>query len=112
MTSLSNARGVEELRAARTAAADRFARQMRLLGQLEATARDLAAVTGRWHSQLAALAKLSGSAQAAAELTGVTKTDIDNAATKIARSSQRINNYIFITTDRIDEDAKEYYFCP
>lgn len=79
MTSLSNAREIEHLRTARTAAADRFARQMKLLGQLEATAGDLTAVTGRWHSQLAALAKLAGSTQAAAELAGLAKPDVELA---------------------------------
>ena len=38
----------------------------------------------------------------------VTIGDIDVAATKIARAEQRIDNYIFITTDAIDPDVLEY----
>ena len=35
-------------------------------------------------------------------------SDIDVAVTKIARAEQRIDNYIFITTETIDPDATEY----
>jgi len=34
--------------------------------------------------------------------------DIDAAVTKIARASERIHNYIFVTTDKIDRDVAEY----
>jgi hypothetical protein len=38
----------------------------------------------------------------------VTRNDIDNALHKIERSRQRIDNYIFITTDAIEENVQEY----
>jgi hypothetical protein len=38
----------------------------------------------------------------------ITVDDIDAAITKIARTQDRINNYIFITTDKIDPDVAEY----
>lgn len=38
----------------------------------------------------------------------VTREDIDIGVQKLAASSQRVNNYIFITTERIDEDVREY----
>ncbi|MFA5240471.1 MAG: restriction endonuclease, SacI family [Phycisphaerae bacterium] len=38
----------------------------------------------------------------------VTVTDIDIAVAKIAKVSTRINNYIFVTTDKIDPDVSEY----
>jgi hypothetical protein len=38
----------------------------------------------------------------------VTQDDIDVAATKIARASQRIHNYLFVTTDVIDPVVAEY----
>ena len=38
----------------------------------------------------------------------VTKTDIDLALQKIAQSGQKLDNYIFITTDIIDREVKEY----
>jgi DNA adenine methylase len=38
----------------------------------------------------------------------VTKADIDLAIQKIAQSGQKLDNYIFITTDIIDQDVKEY----
>ena len=38
----------------------------------------------------------------------VTHDDIDAAVTKIARSPQKINNYLFVTTDKIDIDVAEY----
>jgi len=38
----------------------------------------------------------------------VTIEDINAAVTKIARHNGRINNYIFITTDKIDLDVSEY----
>ncbi len=38
----------------------------------------------------------------------VTIDDIDAAVMKIARAKQRINNYLFVTTDKIDPDVTEY----
>lgn len=38
----------------------------------------------------------------------VTIDDIDNAMMKIAKVPKRINNYLFITTDKIDVDVSEY----
>ena len=38
----------------------------------------------------------------------VTKSDVDLAIRKVADSSMRIDNYIFITTGRIDIDVAEY----
>lgn len=38
----------------------------------------------------------------------VTRDDIDGALQKIERSGQRIDNYIFITTDIIDENVQDY----
>lgn len=38
----------------------------------------------------------------------VTIDDIDAAITKITRAQNRINNYIFVTTDKIDPDVSEY----
>ena len=38
----------------------------------------------------------------------ITKGDIDLAIEKIIRSSCRIHNYIFITTDKIDNECEEY----
>ena len=38
----------------------------------------------------------------------VTIDDIDTAVAKIARASGKINNYIFITTDRIEPEITEY----
>jgi len=38
----------------------------------------------------------------------VTKLDIDRALQKINNSGKKIDNYIFITTDIIDDDVKEY----
>jgi DNA adenine methylase len=38
----------------------------------------------------------------------VTHEDIDIAVQKLAASSRMIDNYIFITTDRIDDEVKEY----
>jgi hypothetical protein len=38
----------------------------------------------------------------------VTKNDISNALHKIERSRKRIDNYIFITTETIEESLKEY----
>jgi hypothetical protein len=34
--------------------------------------------------------------------------DIDTAVTKITRAPNRINNYLFITTDKIDQEVSEY----
>lgn len=38
----------------------------------------------------------------------VAREDIDIAVQKLAASSRRVDNYIFITTERIDEDVREY----
>ncbi|MEW6203206.1 MAG: restriction endonuclease, SacI family, partial [bacterium] len=38
----------------------------------------------------------------------VTKEDIDRALQKIVSKEEKIDNYIFITTDTIDNDAREY----
>jgi len=38
----------------------------------------------------------------------VTIDDIDTAVTKISKATKRINNYIFVTTDKIDIDVSEY----
>jgi len=38
----------------------------------------------------------------------VTRNDIDQALQKIGRSRNKIDNYIFITTDKIDEDVHDY----
>lgn len=38
----------------------------------------------------------------------VTTEDIDVAVTKIAKAPKRINNYLFVTTDKIDPDVAEY----
>ncbi|MDZ4820221.1 MAG: restriction endonuclease, SacI family [Planctomycetota bacterium] len=42
------------------------------------------------------------------KLKTVTKDDIDLAVTKIARSKVKLDNYLFITTDRIDPDVVDY----
>ncbi len=38
----------------------------------------------------------------------VTRNDIDDALTKVARSDPRIDNYLFVTIDPIDDDVREY----
>jgi len=38
----------------------------------------------------------------------VSKDDINRALQKLRNSGQRIDNYIFITTDKIDDELKEY----
>jgi hypothetical protein len=38
----------------------------------------------------------------------VSVDDIDAAVTKIAKAPKRINNYLFVTTDKIDPDVAEY----
>lgn len=42
------------------------------------------------------------------KLKKVTKLDIDRALQKIKNVSKKIDNYIFITTEIIDDDVKEY----
>ena len=79
MTSTTNAQELGRLRKAREAAAENFARQTKLLEQMEATAGELAKVTDKWNGQLAALAELAGSPAAAAELSGLPKADIEAA---------------------------------
>ena len=49
MTSTANARELDRLRKARSDAQARFARQLKLLEQIEATAHELDKVTARWH---------------------------------------------------------------
>jgi len=83
MTSTTNARELERLRQARTLAQERFARQMKLLEQITATAAEREAITKRWHGQLAALAELSGGPASAAELSGLPKADIDAAVKSV-----------------------------
>jgi len=77
---------LDRLRKARGDAQERFARQMKLLEQIEATAGELAKVTARWHGQLAALAELSGSATAAADLSGLPKADIEAAIRSVDKA--------------------------
>jgi hypothetical protein len=79
VTSTTNARELERLRKARTAAQERSAKQMKLLEQIVATAGEREAITRRWNGQLAALAELSGGAAPAAELSGLPKADIETA---------------------------------
>jgi hypothetical protein len=79
MTTTTNAQELGRLRNARQAAAEKFARQTKLLEQLESTAGELATVTDKWNGQLAALATLAGSTAAAADLSGLAKSDIDSA---------------------------------
>jgi len=38
----------------------------------------------------------------------ITKSDIDLAVEKILRSSCRIHNYIFITTEKVENECEEY----
>ena len=56
MTSTTNARELERLRKGRTAAHERFAKQMKPLEQIVATAGEREAITRPWNGQLAALA--------------------------------------------------------
>lgn len=86
MTSTKNARELERLQKARTEAQERFAKQMRLLEQIEATAGEREAITRRWHGQLAALADLSGGASSAADLSGLPKAEIETAVKSVEPS--------------------------
>jgi hypothetical protein len=86
MTSTTNARELERLRKARVDAHDRFAKQMKLLEQIVATAGEREAITKRWNGQLAALADLSGGAANAAELSGLPKADIEAAVKNVDRA--------------------------
>jgi hypothetical protein len=86
VTSTTNARELERLRKARTQAQERFAKQMTLLEQIEATAGQREAITRRWNGQLAALAELSGGAANAAELSGLPKADIEAAVKRADRA--------------------------
>ena len=52
MTSTTNAQELGRLRKAREEAAQKFARQTKLLEQLETTASELAKVTDKWNGQL------------------------------------------------------------
>lgn len=87
MTSTANARELDRLRSARSEAQEKFARQVKLLEQIEAMAGDLEKVTSRWQVQLAALAELSGSAAAAAELSGLPKADIEAATRSVDKAA-------------------------
>lgn len=87
MTSTANARELDRLRQARNDARERFARQMRLLEQIEATAGELERVTARWNAQLAALAQLAGSTAAAAHLAGLAKADIEAATRSVDKTT-------------------------
>lgn len=42
------------------------------------------------------------------KLKRVTVNDIDQALQKIVRASQKLDNYIFITTDTISQEVKDY----
>jgi len=86
MTSTTNARELDRLRKARVDAQDRFAKQMKLLEQLGATAGERDAITKRWNGQLAALADLSGGAANAAELSGLPKAEIEAAVKSVDRA--------------------------
>jgi hypothetical protein len=86
VTSTTNTRELERLRKARRDARDRFARQMKLLERIEATAGELEKITTRWRGQLAALAELSGSPATAAALSGLPKPDIEAAARSVDRT--------------------------
>jgi hypothetical protein len=86
MTSTTNARELDRLRKARTDAQDRFAKQMKLLKHIVATAVEREAIIKRWHGQLAALADLSGGAASAAELSGLPRADIEAAAKNVDRT--------------------------
>jgi hypothetical protein len=83
VTSTTNARELERLRKARMQAQERFAKQMKLLEQIAATAGAREAITRRWNGQLAALAELSGGAAYAAELSGLPKADIEAAVNRV-----------------------------
>ena len=86
VTSTTNARELERLRKARSQAQERFAKQMKLLEQIVATAGEREAITRRWHGQLAALAELSGGAAPAAQLSGLRKADIETAVKRADRA--------------------------
>ena len=86
MTSTTNARELDRLRKARTEAQERFAKQMKLLEQIVATAGERESITKRWNGQLAALAGLSGGAAPAAELSGLPKADIEAAVKGVDRA--------------------------
>ncbi len=86
MTSTTNARELDRLRKARTDAQDRFAKQMKLLEQIVATAAEREAIIKRWHGQLAALSDLSGGVASAAELSGLPKSDIETAVKSVDRA--------------------------
>jgi len=77
---------LDRLRKARVDAQDRFAKQMKLLEQLGATAGERDAITKRWNGQLAALADLSGGAANAAELSGLPKAEIEAAVKSVDRA--------------------------
>jgi hypothetical protein len=83
MTSTTNARELDRLRKARMQAQAQFAKQMKLLEQIAATAGEHEAITRRWNGQLAALAELSGGAANAAELSGLPKADIEAAVNRV-----------------------------
>ena len=40
----------------------------------------------------------------------VTRNDVDDALSKIARADPKIDNYLFVTTDVIDEEVRKYAF--
>lgn len=79
MTSTTNAQEVGRLKKAREQAQAKFKRQAKLLEQLEATASERQRIHDKWSAQLAALAELTGSASAAADLSGVAKGEIEAA---------------------------------
>ena len=83
MTSDTNARELDRLRGARTAASERFSRQLKLMGLLETTAGELNRVRAKWSAQLVALVELAGNAAVAADVVGLPRADVD-AAIKVA----------------------------
>ncbi|WAX58525.1 hypothetical protein M6B22_07105 [Jatrophihabitans cynanchi] len=87
MTSTTNAQEVGRLKRAREEAQAKFKRQAKLLEQLEATAAERQRVNEKWSAQLAALAELTGGAAAAADLSGVTKGEIEAAVKGVNRGA-------------------------
>lgn len=79
MTSATNASEIERLKQAQQRAEEKHAQQMALLGDITTTAGQMDALTGRWNAQLAGLAELSGSAAAAAEISGLSRAQVETA---------------------------------
>jgi hypothetical protein len=79
VTSATNASEIERLKQAQQRAEEKHAQQMALLGDITTTASEMDELTGRWHAQLAALADLSGSAAAAADISGLSRAQVETA---------------------------------